>query len=131
VLERVVREHVGAIDLSQRFPPTKKIRPRRARATATSASTNGRVGGHMGTPSPSARFGTARQRSKFPSQVDALRGGSKCLEKVSGGRGGAADPGAAALGYAARSFPESGHARRFPGTSGNGRETAPNVRSRS
>jgi len=32
--------------------------------------------GHMGTPSPSARLGTARQRSKLPFQVDALRGGS-------------------------------------------------------
>jgi hypothetical protein len=28
------------------------------------------------------RFGTARQRSKYRFQVDALRGGSKCLEKI-------------------------------------------------
>ena len=49
-------------------------------------STNGPDGG-MGMPSPSARFGTARQRSKFPSQVDALRGGFRRIPRGQRGSG--------------------------------------------
>ena len=40
-------------------------------------------GPHGNAAAISETWQQSRQRSKFPLQVDALRGGSKCLEKVS------------------------------------------------